>query len=100
MQEIQPEMQRIQKKYENKKDQASQVKMQQEMMELYKKYNYNPNRVSKIAKPFLASKRAVAVVNNEIEADIKATADTVNVIKNIALNNKNRLKKLYDELLR
>ena len=35
-------MQRIQKKYENKKDQASQVKMQQEMMELYKKYNYNP----------------------------------------------------------
>ena len=64
------------------------------------KYNYNPNRVSKIAKPFLASKRAVAVVNNEIEANIKATADTVNVIKNIALNNKNRLKKLYDELLR
>ena len=42
MQEIQPEMQRIQKKYENKKDQASQVKMQQEMMELYKKYNFNP----------------------------------------------------------
>lgn len=42
MQEIQPAMQRIQKKYENKKDQASQVKMQQEMMELYKKYNYNP----------------------------------------------------------
>ncbi|MBQ1786635.1 MAG: YidC/Oxa1 family membrane protein insertase [Turicibacter sp.] len=42
MQEIQPEMQRIQKKYENKKDQQSQVKMQQEMMELYKKYNYNP----------------------------------------------------------
>lgn len=42
MQEIQPEMQRIQKKYENKKDQSSQVKMQQEMMELYKKYNFNP----------------------------------------------------------
>ena len=42
MQEIQPEMQRIQKKYENKKDQQSQVKMQQEMMELYKKFNYNP----------------------------------------------------------
>ena len=42
MQEIQPEMQRIQKKYENKTDQASQVKMQTEMMDLYKKYNYNP----------------------------------------------------------
>lgn len=42
MQEIQPEMQKIQKKYENKKDQASQAKMQTEMMALYKKYNYNP----------------------------------------------------------
>ena len=42
MQEIQPEMQRIQKKYENKTDQASQVKMQTEMMDLYKKYNFNP----------------------------------------------------------
>ena len=42
MQEIQPEMQKIQKKYENKKDQASQAKMRTEMMDLYKKYNYNP----------------------------------------------------------
>ena len=42
MQEIQPEKQKIQKKYENKKDQASQAKMQTEMMDLYKKYNYNP----------------------------------------------------------
>ncbi|HAX73013.1 MAG TPA: stage III sporulation protein J [Firmicutes bacterium] len=42
MQVIQPEMQRIQKKYENKKDQASQVKMQKEMTDLYKEYNYNP----------------------------------------------------------
>ena len=42
MQEIQPKMQRIQKKYENKKDQASQIKMQQEMMALYKEYNYDP----------------------------------------------------------
>ena len=42
MHEIQPEMQKIQKKYENKKDQASQAKMQTEMMDLYKKYNYNP----------------------------------------------------------
>ena len=41
MQEIQPEMQQIQQKYENKTDQASQVKMQTEMMDLYKKYNFN-----------------------------------------------------------
>ena len=42
MQEIQPEMEKMKKKYEHKQDKASQVKMQQEMMELYKKYNYNP----------------------------------------------------------
>ena len=42
MQEIQPEMEKMKKKYEHKQDQASQVKMQQEMMELYKKYNFNP----------------------------------------------------------
>ena len=40
MQEIQPEIKKLQKKYENKKDQASQVKMQQDMMRIYKKYNY------------------------------------------------------------
>lgn len=38
MQEIQPKIQQIQKKYENKKDQASQVKMQKEFKEL----GYNP----------------------------------------------------------
>jgi len=38
MQEIQPKMQQIQKKYENKKDQASQIRMQQEFKEL----GYNP----------------------------------------------------------
>ncbi|MGL4337246.1 MAG: YidC/Oxa1 family membrane protein insertase [Turicibacter sp.] len=42
MQIIQPEMQKIQKKYEGKSDQASQAKMQTEMMALYKEYNYNP----------------------------------------------------------
>ena len=42
MQEIQPEMEKMKKKYEHKQDQASQVKMQQEMIELYKKYNFNP----------------------------------------------------------
>ena len=36
----------MKKKYEHKQDQASQVKMQQEMMELYKKYNFNPYYIS------------------------------------------------------
>lgn len=38
----QPELNRIQKKYENKKDQESMIKQNQEMMAIYKKYNINP----------------------------------------------------------
>lgn len=42
MSKIQPEMKRIQKKYENKKDQASQMAYSQEMQAVYKKYKISP----------------------------------------------------------
>ena len=42
MQQLQPEMQRIQAKYAGKKDEESMSKQSQEMMMLYKKYNVNP----------------------------------------------------------
>ena len=42
MKKAQPELNRIQKKYENKKDQESMLKQNQEMMAIYKKYNINP----------------------------------------------------------
>ncbi|MDO4940971.1 MAG: YidC/Oxa1 family membrane protein insertase [Erysipelotrichaceae bacterium] len=42
MQEIQPEMQKIQAKYEGKSDEASQQRMAMEMQQLYAKYNINP----------------------------------------------------------
>ncbi len=42
MKKIQPELTKIQKKYENKQDQESMVKQNQEIMALYKKYNVNP----------------------------------------------------------
>ncbi|WP_054743212.1 YidC/Oxa1 family membrane protein insertase [Cellulosilyticum ruminicola] len=42
MSKIQPEMQRIQNKYKDKKDQQSQMQMSQEMQVLYKKYKINP----------------------------------------------------------
>lgn len=42
MQLIQPELTKIQKKYEGKKDEASKMKMSNEMMALYKKYDINP----------------------------------------------------------
>ena len=38
----QPELNRIQKKYENKKDQESMMKQNQEMMAVYQKYKINP----------------------------------------------------------
>ncbi|MEG0387225.1 MAG: YidC/Oxa1 family membrane protein insertase, partial [Niameybacter sp.] len=42
MSKIQPELQKIQKKYENKKDQQSQMAYSQEMQGLYKKYKISP----------------------------------------------------------
>ena len=42
MQEIQPEIQKIQAKYEGRTDQASQQRMAMEMQQIYAKYNVNP----------------------------------------------------------
>ncbi|RDW17575.1 OxaA precursor [Oceanobacillus arenosus] len=39
---IKPELDALQKKYENKKDTASQTKKQQEMMQIYQKHDMNP----------------------------------------------------------
>lgn len=42
MKKAQPELNRLQKKYADKKDQESMMKQNQEMMAIYKKYNINP----------------------------------------------------------
>jgi YidC/Oxa1 family membrane protein insertase len=42
MKEMQPKMQKIQKKYAGKEDQESMMKMQQETMMLYKEFHVNP----------------------------------------------------------
>ena len=42
MQLIQPEMERIQRKYEGREDEASKMRMAQETQALYKKYDINP----------------------------------------------------------
>ena len=39
---IQPEIQKIQKKYQGKRDQATQMKIQEETMGLYQKYGISP----------------------------------------------------------
>ena len=42
MQEMQPELTKIQKKYEGRTDNASRMRMSNEMNQLYKKYDVNP----------------------------------------------------------
>jgi len=42
MKKAQPELKRLEEKYANKSDQASQMQKSQEMMVIYKKYNINP----------------------------------------------------------
>ncbi len=42
MKKAQPEIKRVQKKYENKKDEDAMMKQSQEMMMIYKKYNISP----------------------------------------------------------
>ena len=42
MKKAQPELARLEKKYENKQDQESMMKKSQEMMAIYKKYNISP----------------------------------------------------------
>lgn len=42
MQMLQPELNKIQRKYEGRKDEASQMRMSQEMQALYRKYDVNP----------------------------------------------------------
>ena len=68
---MQPELQKIQKKYEGRDDQASQMRMSNEMQALYKKYDINP--LGSLIAPFLqfpiliamysAVRRSSAVLN-------------------------------------
>ena len=50
---IQPEMQKIQKKNEGKRDQASQMKMQEELSTLYSKYGYVRERGLETVYPYV-----------------------------------------------
>ena len=72
MQEIQPEMQKIQAKYEGRTDQASQQRMAMEMQALYQKYDINP--IGSLVTTFIqlpillgmynAVRRSTAVINS------------------------------------
>ena len=71
MQMLQPELNKIQRKYEGRDDQASKMRMAQEQQQLMKKYDVNPGSVMLvqfiqlpiIMAMFMAIQRAEAIVN-------------------------------------
>ena len=71
MQMLQPELNKIQRKYEGRDDQASKMRMAQEQQQLMKKYDVNPGsmmlvqfiQLPIIMEMFMAIQRAEAVVN-------------------------------------
>ena len=71
MQMLQPELNKIQRKYEGRDDQASKMRMAQEQQQLINKYNVNPGsmmlvqfiQLPIIMAMFMAIQRAEAVVN-------------------------------------
>ena len=71
MQMLQPELNKIQRKYEGRDDQASKMRMAQEQQQLMKKYDVNPGsmmlvqfiQLPIIIAMFMAIQRAEAVVN-------------------------------------
>ena len=81
MQLMQPEQAKIQKKYEGRTDQQSQMKMSQEMQQLWKKYDINPGSallVSFLQFPILiamysAVRRSSAVANGKFLGHTLAT---------------------------
>ena len=71
MQMVQPELNKIQRKYEGRDDQASKMRMAQEQQQLMKKYDVNPGsmmlvqfiQLPIIMAMFMAIQRAEAIVN-------------------------------------
>ena len=70
----QPEMQRIQQKYANRKDPQSQQRMQQEMMAVYKKYNIS---LLGCFTPFLQMPIFIAVYNTVLRIPLTYEGGTV-----------------------
>lgn len=67
MQMMQPELDKIQKKYEGKDDERSRLMMSQEMSALYKKYNVNP--MTTLLGTFLTLPVFIAMYNAVIRAE-------------------------------
>ena len=88
MQMLQPELNKIQRKYEGRDDQASKMRMAQEQQQLMRKYNVNPGsmmlvqfvQLPIIMAMFMAIQRAEAVVNGGTQGSLSAL-DAVNQVR-------------------
>lgn len=77
IQEIQPEMQKIQAKYEGRSDEASQQRMAMEMQQLYAKYDINP--LASIATTFIQFPLLIGMYNAVRRSEAVANAQFMGV---------------------
>lgn len=77
IQEIQPEMQKIQAKYEGREDNASKQRMAMEMQQLYNKYNVNP--FGALISSFIQFPLLIGMYNAVRRSEKVATATFMNV---------------------
>ncbi len=72
MQELQPELQKIQAKYEGRNDEMSQQRMAMEMQQLYNKYGVNP--LGAMASTFIQFPLLIGMYNAVRRSDAVANA--------------------------
>ena len=77
MQEIQPELQKIQAKYEGRQDEISQQRMAQEMQQLYNKYGINP--IGSLLTTFIQFPLLIGMYNAVRRSSAVANAKFMNV---------------------
>ena len=77
MQEIQPELQKIQAKYEGRSDEVSQQRMAMEMQQLYQKYDINP--IGSIVSTFIQFPLLIGMYNAVRRSEAVANAEFMGV---------------------
>lgn len=80
MQMLQPEINRIQKKYEGKTDDASKMRQAQEMQNLYKKYNINP--LGSILTAFIQFPIIIAIYQS-VQRSAAVATGSMNIFGNV-----------------
>ena len=77
MQEIQPELQKVQAKYEGRTDEASQQRMAMEMQQIYNKYNVNP--IGALLTTFIQFPLLIGMYNAVRKSEAVSNAKFMNV---------------------